>query len=88
MKITKKQLKRIINEELSKARKKERAPLQNESMDVAGADYWKLHDGTKKLLNTMFDFVEELRDSDDAWESAEQLEIILDSFVEQLGMRL
>ena len=36
----------------------------------------------------MFDFVEELRDSDDAWESAEQLEIILSSFESQLGIRL
>jgi hypothetical protein len=80
MKITKRQLRRIIKEE--------KARLQSESMAVAGDDYWKLHDGTKKLLSAMFDFVEELRDSDDAWESAEQLEIILSSFESQLGIRL
>ncbi|MBK26140.1 MAG: hypothetical protein CME70_19235 [Halobacteriovorax sp.] len=93
MKITKRQLKRIIKEEISSDRKKERASLQNESMAVSGEDYWRLHDGTKGFLNAMFEFADKLQeaygtDDYDLMDASEELEGMLERIARNLGIRL
>jgi phosphopantetheine adenylyltransferase len=85
MKITKRQLRRIIKEE--------KAKLVTESMDVAGGDYWRLHEGTKGFLNAMFDFSNKMQeaygsDDYDLMDAAEELEEMLERIAGNLGIRL
>ena len=85
MKITKRQLRQIIKEE--------KARLQSESMDVAGADYWRLHDGTKGFLSAMFSFADKMQeaygtDDYDLMDAAEELEEMLETIAGNLGIRL
>ena len=93
MKITQKQLRRIIREEISAGRKKERASLQNESMAVSGDDYWKMHKVVKGLLYTLIELADKMEmefgDTNyDFMDASEELKELVNKIEGDLGMSL
>jgi len=81
MRITKRQLKRIIKEEKTRL-------VKEQAMAVSGDAYWELQGGAKNALSVVFQLLDQLRDGEDAWEIADKIEAHLESFAAEHRINL